>query len=120
MNILVVDEDIAIQFLLKNYLEILEYSVIGETQNKNEIFAMAKNLMPDIIFIDLPINNDDYFKIIKNINNSLNISIILTSVYPEASFKPKLNDINYCGFLEKPFSLEKISTFFKDCMERHS
>jgi len=52
-NILVVDDNVSIRFLIRSLLESGGYAVCGEAENGTEAIEKAQKLKPDLICLDL-------------------------------------------------------------------
>ncbi|TFF87775.1 MAG: response regulator [Promethearchaeota archaeon] len=111
-SVFIVEDDKSIQILYKKFLDLYGFHVVGTASNGEEAVEMYKKFSPkpDIILMDhrMPIKDGlEATKEIMNLNNKNNkTSIIFASA--DKSIKDKALRLGIGGFLDKPFSLEKL------------
>ena len=109
-KILVIDDDVAINELIKINLELQGYQVI-QAYNGTEGFALAKQEMPAVIVLDVMMPEVDGYTVAQRIRQCEEISdtpiIMLTAL---SDLKNKVNGFNIGvdDYLTKPFELEEL------------
>ena len=107
-NILVVDDDKSIRFILRTLLEKNKYSV-ATTGNQVGLLRLIKEISPDLLITDVKLpdgNILDKLSDIKNLNPEL--PVIVISGF--STLSTAVNSIKFGAFeyLSKPFDLEKV------------
>jgi len=113
-NILVIDDNEDILFMLKSMLKYKGYRV-SIKENVENIESRIEALSPDIILMDMLLSGIDGCDICKQIRKdvSLIIPIIMISVYPNA--EKKCLEAGANGFLCKPFEMNNLLKQFQRC-----
>ena len=107
-NILVVDDDKSIRFILRTLLEKNKYSV-ATTGNQVGLLRLIKEISPDLLITDVKLpdgNILDKLSEIKNLNPEL--PVIVISGF--STLSTAVNSIKFGAFkyLSKPFDIEKV------------
>ena len=114
MRVLIVDDSPIIRFELSDILEGLGFEIVGEAEDGEQAVLKYKELMPDVVTLDIVMpNKDGYYalKEIKNLNPNANV-IMVTAL----SSKQVLKECLAAGafdFIEKPFVKDKIIQVFQ-------
>ena len=117
--ILVVDDNDSSRNIVKNYLSDTNLKII-ETDDGNKAFILAKQFIPDLIFMDLKMNGIDGFKaaeLIKKEPDLKHIPVIAISAISLTEEQQKQISENFNGFIRKPLErnilIDKLVEFFK-------
>jgi DNA-binding response OmpR family regulator len=109
-NILVIDDDESIRFILKNILQ-KDYNVeTCENGNQGLIYLQNGNI-PDLIILDLVMPEIDGFDFLKNIKKSTyfnSIPIIVLSAKENSVEKVKCLKLGADDYIVKPFNPEEL------------
>jgi len=110
LNILIVDDSLAIRIKMKNYLKRLGHSIVGEAKDGREAVQMYKELTPDLITMDIsmPIMNgvDSLSQIMKI--SQLNANVIMITANGQDGIVKDALKLGAKGFILKPVSEEKL------------
>ena len=110
INVLIVDdESLARQRLLKMVGDIDGYTVVGEARNGNEAVDQFRALKPDVILLDVRMPGMDGMEaaqIIADEDPEDKCSIIFTTAYDEYAIDAF--DVQAAGYLLKPVNREKL------------
>jgi len=80
VNILIVDDSKVSRLLLKEQVEALNYSVVGEAKDGSEAMALFEKLKPDIILTDIEMPIIDGIELTRKIHAEYkNVKIIVIS-----------------------------------------
>ncbi len=110
LNVLIVDDSLAIRIKMKNFLMELGHSVIGEAKDGNEAIELYKKLNPDLITMDISMpgmNGVDALKEIMKISNSTANIMMITANGQDGIVKDTLIS-GAKGYILKPISAEKL------------
>lgn len=119
-KILVVDDDLAINELIKINLELSGFEVI-QAFNGTEGFALAKQEMPDLAVLDVMMPEVDGFTVAKRIRECPEISetpIIMLTALSELNDKVNGFNIGADDYLTKPFETEELVVRVRALLKR--
>ncbi|MCQ2739415.1 MAG: response regulator transcription factor [bacterium] len=109
-KILVIDDDKAINELIKLNLELSGYNVI-QGFNGTEGFALARQEMPDLIVLDVMMPEVDGFTVVQRIRqfqDTSDIPIIMLTALSELNDKVNGFNLGADDYLTKPFETEEL------------
>jgi two-component system chemotaxis response regulator CheY len=112
-RVLIVDDSPLIHNLLRKTLVKYGYEVCGDAKNGREGAEMFKQLIPDIVFMDInmPVMDGlESVKIIKQLSVELKVKpkIIMLSAIGDDEVTTKAKNLGVFIFLRKPFDDYKI------------
>ena len=116
-KVLVVDDDINVLSLLKEYLENTGFKVFAANNGNSaiEIFKMEKL---DIVILDVMLPNKDGFEITKEIRQNSNIPIIMLTARVEEFDKILGFELGIDDYVTKPFSPKELVVRIKAILRR--
>tara|TARA_B110000259_G_scaffold148655_1_gene167721 strand:- start:4892 stop:6256 length:1365 start_codon:yes stop_codon:yes gene_type:complete len=118
-EILVIDDNPDIRFLICNILKENKYDVRSAANYEQAIIEINKKL-PDLAIIDIKLKNDDKDGIDllkKLISKKKNIPVIMISGHANVQVAVEAIRIGAYEFMEKPFSSEKLLNYTKRGLE---
>ncbi len=118
-EILVIDDNADIRFLICNILQDKNYSVRAAANFNQAVFEINKKI-PDLAIIDIKLDKSDkdgieLLKMIVKLNNS--IPIIMISGHANVQLAVEAIRLGAYEFVEKPFSTEKILNYVNRALE---
>ena len=119
-KILVIDDDDAINELIKVNLELFGYSVIT-AKNGIEGFALVKQELPDLVVLDVMMPEVDGFTVAKRIRENpetKNIPILMLTALGMVQDKVKGFDIGVDDYLVKPFDMDELRVRVRALLKR--
>lgn len=119
-KILVIDDDQAINELIKINLELSYYNVISAFDG-NRGYALAKQELPDLIVLDVMMPEVDGYTVAKRIrenNSTKDIPIIMLTALGMLQNKAQGFDIGVDDYLVKPFEMEELLMRVKALLKR--
>ena len=119
-KILVIDDDQAINELIKINLELAYYNVISAFDG-NRGYALAKQELPDLIILDVMMPEVDGYTVAKRIrenNSTKDIPIIMLTALGMLQNKAQGFDIGVDDYLVKPFEMEELLMRVKALLKR--
>lgn len=118
-KILVVDDEVKILELVKNYLENEGYDVITADGGRKalELFEREK---PDLVILDLMMPEIDGFEVCKKIYNSSTTPVIMLTAKTEEIDKLLGLELGADDYITKPFSLRELAARVKVILRRTS
>ena len=119
-KILIVDDDIAINELVKINLELQGYKVI-QAFSGNEGFALAKQELPSVIVLDVMMPEVDGFTVAQRIRQCHEIAdtpIIMLTALSQINDKVNGFNIGVDDYLTKPFEIEELLVRVRALLKR--
>ena len=119
-KILVIDDDIAINELVKINLELQGYEV-KQAFNGTEGFALAKQEEPNLIVLDVMMPEVDGFTVAQRVRQCSGISdipIIMLTALSQLNDKVKGFDTGVDDYLCKPFEIEELLVRVRALLKR--
>lgn len=119
-KILVIDDDVAINELIKVNLELHGYEVI-QSFNGTDGFAMAKQEYPELIILDVMMPEVDGYTVAQRIRQCQDIAdtpIIMLTALSELNNKVNGFNIGVDDYLTKPFEIEELLVRVRALLKR--
>ncbi|MBR2430327.1 response regulator transcription factor [bacterium] len=119
-KILVIDDDKAINELIKINLELQGYRVI-QAYNGTEGFALAKQESPELIVLDVMMPEVDGFTVaqrIRQFDKISDIPIIMLTALSELNNKVNGFNLGVDDYLTKPFEIEELIVRVRALLKR--
>ena len=119
-KILVVDDDLAINELIKINLELSGYKVIQAFDGTTG-FALAKQELPSVIVLDVMMPEVDGFTVAQRIrknDSTQNIPIIMLTALSQLNDKVNGFNIGVDDYLVKPFEMEELQVRIRALLKR--
>ena len=119
-NILVVDDDSNLLYLLKSGLEVMGYSVTA-CGNAAEANKALQGFRPDVILMDVSMPGEDGISLCRNLKLSKDTAdipvIMLTAFTDEKTFHDAML-FGANGFLTKPFDMAEVDKKISECVAK--
>jgi len=119
MKILVVDDEIGIRSVIKEYLEHNDYEVV-EANNGNEAINIVQNTNIDLIIMDIMMPILDGFSASKEILKIKKIPIIMLSARTDEYDKLLGFELGIDDYITKPFSPKELIARVKAVLKRNN
>ena len=119
-KILVVDDDVAINELIKVNLELAGYKVI-QANDGIKGFALAKQEAPSLVILDVMMPDVDVFTVAKRIRQNeetKDTPILMLTALSQINDKVKGFNIGVDDYLVKPFELEELLVRVRALLKR--
>ena len=119
-KILVIDDDLAINELIKVNLELAGYNVI-QALDGTKGFALAKQELPSLVVLDVMMPEVDGFTVAQRIRknpSTANIPILMLTALSQINDKVKGFNIGVDDYLVKPFEMEELQVRVRALLKR--
>ena len=119
-KILVIDDDKAINELIKVNLQLSGYNVI-QAYDGISGFALAKQELPSLVVLDVMMPNVDGYTVAQRIRqneNIKNVPILMLTALSDIQDKSKGFNIGVDDYLVKPFEMEELKMRVKALLKR--
>lgn len=105
-RIMVVDDEAVITSQLEERLNTVGYDVVGRAASGEEAVALARNLTPDLILMDIVMPGKvDGIAAAEIINGELDIPVIFLTAYASTDILEKAKVVEPFGYIIKPFDV---------------
>ncbi len=121
-KILVVDDDEAINELIKINLELLGYEVLT-AKDGIQGFTLAKQETPDLIILDVMMPDVDGYTVAKRVrenSSTKDIPILMLTALNMLEDKVKGFDLGVDDYLVKPFEMEELRVRIRALLKRNN
>lgn len=119
-NILVIDDDVAINELIKINLELAGYSVI-QAHDGIKGFALCKQELPSLVILDVMMPDVDGFTVAQRIrqnDETSQIPILMLTALSQINDKVNGFNIGVDDYLVKPFEMEELQVRVRALLKR--
>ena len=119
-KILVIDDDKAINELIKVNLQLSGYNVI-QAYDGISGFALAKQELPSLVVLDVMMPNVDGYTVAQRIRqneNIKNVPILMLTALSDIQDKSKGFNIGVDDYLVRPFEMEELKMRVKALLKR--
>lgn len=113
-KILLIDDETAILQALGLFLEVEGYEVEGLTKFNDYISRLTKDDLPDLVILDIMLNDEDGVKIAKELKSKTKtkkIPVVMISALPDG--KKQADAAGVDAFLAKPFDVKDLNKILK-------
>ena len=119
VSIFLVEDESIVALDLKNNLERLGYSVIGNVPSGEEALELLKNLRPDLIIMDIKLQGTlDGIDTAAILNKHYQIPFIILSAYSDDGIIERAKHVEPYGYIIKPFGSNSLRTSIEMAMYR--
>jgi len=118
-TILVVDDEDNVRDLMKTHLEYLGYTVFLACDGKEAIVKYKKNVTKiDMVLLDIIMPNMDGLETMKKLKKiNPKVKVLIMSGYSKSGKTSENLKKDSLGFLQKPFTLQKLSKLVNDSLK---
>ncbi len=117
-RILVVDDELPIQRILRRNLTVSGYDVLIADDGEQAV-EMARAHQPDLILLDLCLPGEiDGLEVCRQVRLSMQTPIIVLSALTEEKQKVEALDLGADDYLTKPFSNDELQARVRACLRR--
>jgi CheY-like chemotaxis protein len=114
-NILIVEDDLILSYVLEKYLNDLEHQVVGTVETGEQAITKARELKPDIILMDIKLmGQTDGIEAVREIRRFLDVPVIYITGNSDPFNKSRAEELGFHDYLIKPITM----TDLKSSLER--
>jgi len=111
LNVLIIEDESIVSLHIKKIVLMAKHYVINVVKNANDALEVAKTSNIDLIISDININgNIDGIECCKILQKKYDIPIIFITAYRDIDTLNKASDIDFIGYLVKPFREDELET----------
>ncbi len=117
MTLLIVDDEPRIRDLVRMNLELEHYSV-EEANNGIEALAKLRDMLPDLIILDVSMPEMDGFEALRHIREVSTVPVIMLTVRQSEADRIRGLDLGADDYLAKPFSPPELLSRIRALLRR--
>ncbi len=115
LKLLVVDDEIEITDILKNFFERKKYNVLT-ANNGQDALEIVKNERPHLVFLDIRMPGMDGMSVLRNIHEmDTSIKVIMVTAIEDDNTIQQAKEFGATDYVRKPFQLDYLE---KDVIEK--
>jgi two-component system, response regulator PdtaR len=119
VRILIADDDAVVRLDLKNLLEEIGHTVVGEADNGETACYLARSLKPDMIILDVMMPKMSGLEAAECLNPERIAPIMLLTAYSEVNIIEQANKAGVVAYLVKPFRQQEIQPAIEIALSRY-
>ena len=117
-KVLIVDDSGYMRQVIRRHLESKGFEVSGEASDGNEVIAMAEDLKPDLITMDLSMKNIGGIEATKMVRKALpDTKVIVVSALGESRFIKEAVAAGAHDFIIKPFTEDRLISSVRSALK---
>jgi two-component system, response regulator PdtaR len=117
-RILVAEDEPIARMDLREMLENLGYSVVGEAGDGVAAVNLARALKPDLVVMDIKMPEQDGISAAKALSQERVTPVLLLTAYSDREFVDRAVDAGVMGYLVKPFAEQQLKPAIEIALER--
>jgi two-component system, response regulator PdtaR len=117
-RILLAEDEVISRMDLREMLEHLGYSVIGEAGDGVAAVNLARTLKPDLVLMDIKMPELDGISAAQTLSQERVTPVLLLTAYADREFVDRAVDAGVMGYLVKPFAEAQLKPAIEVALER--
>ncbi len=117
-RILVAEDEPIARMDLREMLENLGYSVVGEAGDGVAAVNLARALKPDLVLMDIKMPEQDGISAAQTLSQERVTPVLLLTAYSDREFVDRAVDAGVMGYLIKPFAEQQLKPAIEIALER--
>ncbi len=119
MRMLIAEDETIIRLDLRGLLESNGFEVVGEARDGEEAVALARELEPDFVIMDVKMPRLDGIEAARRILDERPIPIVMLTAYGQDELVSRAVEAGVFGYLVKPFRESDLLPAIKTARARH-
>jgi AmiR/NasT family two-component response regulator len=119
MRILIAEDETIIRMDLRELLEGAGYEVCGEARDGAEAVALARDLEPDLVIMDVKMPQLDGIDAARQILDERPVPIVMLTAYGQEELVSRAVEAGVFGYLVKPFREQDLLPAITTARARH-
>jgi AmiR/NasT family two-component response regulator len=117
-RILLAEDEVISRMDLREMLENLGYTVIGEAGDGVAAVNLARTLQPDLVIMDIKMPELDGISAAETLSQERVTPVLLLTAYSDKEFVDRAVDAGVMGYLVKPFAEAQLKPAIEVALER--
>lgn len=104
MRVVIAEDESLIRLDLKEMLQDQGHEVVAEAQDGSEAITLARELRPDVVFMDMNMPNVDGIEAARVIGEERIAPVVMVTAFSQAEYVERAAEAGAMGYIVKPFS----------------
>ncbi len=104
MRVVIAEDESIIRLDLKEMLEEDGHEVVGEARDGAEAIELARQLRPDVVFMDINMPGVDGVKAASVIGSERIAPVVMVTAFSQASYVERASEAGAMAYIVKPFT----------------
>lgn len=118
-RVLIVEDQTLAGLGIRNQLEKLGHTVVGQAANAAEALQLFRDAEPDLILMDIRLDRDDGIELTGRLMAERRCPVIIVSAYGEDELTKRAGAAGVFGYLLKPVGLESLRAQISVAIQRY-
>jgi response regulator NasT len=119
-RVVLVEDEAIIRLDLKELLEEEGYDVVGETGRGDEAIDLVRNLVPDLVILDVKMPGLDGLSAARQITSERLAAVLILTAFSQRDLVEQARDAGALAYLVKPFQKSDLMPAIEVALARHS
>jgi response regulator NasT len=119
-RVLIAEDEAIIRLDLKELLEEEGYEVVGETSRGDEAVALARDLAPDLVILDVKMPGLDGISAARHIAGGRIAAVLVLTAFSQRDLVEQARDAGALAYLVKPFQKSDLIPAIEVALARHA
>jgi AmiR/NasT family two-component response regulator len=119
-RVVLAEDEAIIRLDLKELLEEEGYDVVGETGRGDEAVSLVRELLPDLVILDIKMPGLDGLTAARQIAGERLAAVLVLTAFSQRDFVEQARDAGALAYLVKPFQKSDLIPAIEVALARHS
>jgi response regulator NasT len=119
-RVVLVEDEAIIRLDLKELLEEEGYDVVGETGRGDEAIDLVRNLVPDLVILDVKMPGLDGLSAARQITSERLAAVLILTAFSQRDLVEQARDAGALAYLVKPFQKSDLMPAIEVALARHT
>lgn len=104
MRVLIAEDEALIRLDLREMLEEEGHEIVGEARDGAQAIALARELVPDVVFMDIQMPGTDGLEAAKVLGEERIAPVVMVTAFSQAGYVDEAVEAGAMGYVVKPFT----------------
>lgn len=119
-RVVIAEDEAIIRLDLKELLEEEGYSVVGETGRGDEAIELVRDLVPDLVILDVKMPGLDGLSAARQISSERLAAVLILTAFSQRDLVEQARDAGALAYLVKPFQKSDLLPAIEVALARHA
>ena len=120
VRVVIAEDEAIIRLDLKEILEEEGYEVVGETGRGDEAIDLVRDLVPDLVILDVKMPGLDGLSAARHIASERLAAVLILTAFSQRDLIERARDAGALAYLVKPFQKSELIPAIELAMARHA
>ncbi len=120
MRVLIAEDEALIRMDLKEMLEEEGHEVVGEARDGAEAIELARELRPDVVFMDINMPGVDGIEAARTVGEEHLAPVVMVTAFSQAGYVEQASQAGAMAYVVKPFSRADVLPAMQVAVSRYA